>query len=1048
MIINYTKIFGNHKWLKLLSVFVCLQFFTQQLYAQNYTVSLTSDGNATNQLRGALVTAGGITGSHIITVNAGTYTLTSGEIDFGTVAGSNVTINGAGQGVTIIDGNNNGRFFQTNPSGTITNLTVTVNNVTIRNCKETTDDFGGGAVECGGSANNVAIFNNCTFQNNTVSSTLVPTPGGAIRAAYASLAINACTFTNNTNPNSDGGAVRFDLQSGESGTLSITNSTFTGNTAPAAGAQGGAISIGVAGGTTFSCTVTENTFFKDTANTAGGAISISNGLAGNTANINYNSFVNNIASDATRSAVTVAASSGNVNLSNNWWGCNLGYSGCADRAAATGAGGTYTFDPYLQLKTTSSSGSICPAATTTISSGFTSNSTSGTVLAANLDALIGKPISFSAVNGSISGAQTTIQSNGLATATFTAAANTTGANITGTVNAVVDNVPTSDLTARASITIKPTTTIVTAPGTSTVCAGGTASLSVGATGSNLSYQWRRGTTNLNNGVTGTGSTISNATTANLLITTAGTSDAGSDYNVVVSGDCGSGIISTNGTVVVNLPGNWTGATNTSWTTGTNWGCGTVPTNTTNVTIPITGNMPTLTGSGICNSITISSGATLTLAASATLDIKGDLVVNGTFTTNTGSTTSFSGGTQAIAGVTYYNLLLNGAGSKTLSSAATVNNTLTLTAGMLSLGANNLTIGNTGSISGATANSYIVTNGTGGLVQQNIGTGGRTGGISFPVGSSTTSYTPVTLTNTGTLDTYTVGVLNSLSSSYNTSDVPTGTTQTTNAVGRTWLVKEATAGGSNVTLGLQWNTADQLTGFNTASCYISHFFNGFWHPGASSAASGSNPYTQTISGITVFSPFGVGSAGSPLPLNLLSFTGRLNGNAIQLDWSTSAEKNVDYFIIERSSNGVDFGSIANVAATGNNSTGTNNYSYTDAKGSVSTYYYRLKMVDKDGTFTYSDIVVINNINNNGYIVQVTPNPFQSQVLINVTAPQDARLTIELMDMSGKKLMTQSATVSQGNNTITVSQLANFAHGTYLLHLYNNNINQTIKLIKTK
>lgn len=559
----YLSALKARKLFLLLLLLLCMHSATVKLYAQNYTVNSTIDGSAVNQLRGALVTAGSIAGTHIITVNAGIYNLTSGQISFGSVNNVTIIIEGAGEGTTIIDAGNLSRAFIFNTTGAITDLNITVKNLTIRNCREAGDAFGGGAILCGGSgANNVSSFNNCTFQNNTINTNVGATPGGAIRCSAASLYINACTFTGNINPLSDGGAVRFDLQFGESGTLSITNSLFSGNSAPANSAAGGALSIGIAGGATATCNVTENNFLTNSAvNGLGGAIGISHGLAGNTININYNRFVGNtvLAANSSRSAVNVAGASGNVNLANNWWGCNGGASGCADKAAVTGSpGGTNTFTPHLQLKTTASPVTICSnlsgGNTTTITASFLSNSDGGVITAGNLDALIGKSITFTPVLGSISAAQPTIQTDGRATAIFTS--NGTGG--VATVNAVVDNVPTTETAeARASITVNSPPAIAGGgqPVAASACAGAaTTTLSVTATGTApLTYQWRKGTTNLSNGATGNGSTISGATTATLTISNITLADAANDYNVVVTNSCGTATSNNTAVTVTALP---------------------------------------------------------------------------------------------------------------------------------------------------------------------------------------------------------------------------------------------------------------------------------------------------------------------------------------------------------------------------------------------------------------------------------------------------------------------------------------------------------------
>lgn len=623
----YESLRSYTRKISILAAFVLLMLLSLAASANNYTVSNTLDGNAANQLRGALVAAGGIAGTHVVTVNAGIYNLGS-TISFGSINSVNITINGAGAGVTIIDAGLLNRAFIFNTTGAFTNVTITMNNLTIRNSKLTGDSFGGGAVLSGGTgAGNVSNFNNCTFENNTISASLT-TPGGAIRSSGGSLSISGCVFTNNSNPNSSGGAVRFDLQAGESGTLTVTNSTFSANTAPANSAAGGAIDIGIAGSTTFTGIITENTFLNNSApNGLGGAIGVSNGLAGNTMAINYNSFVGNTASAANsaQSAVNVAGASGNVNLSNNWWGCNSGAAGCADKAATTGSGGTNTYTPHLQLRTTAGLSTLCsnsPNNTATITSGFTSNSANGAIATSNLGALIGRSISFSPSGGSISGAQTTIQSNGNATATFTA----NGTASPATVSAVVDNVPADDLTAQASFTVKsaPTISGPDQPDAVSVCLGSSTSLSVVAGGTApFTYQWRKGTTNLSDGVNGNGATISGVTSATLSINNITAADDGSDYNVVITNSCGSATSNNTDIDVSTAPSISAGGQPTSITP--------CPGSSATFTVTPTGSAPFTyqwyKGTTALNNGATGNGSTISGATTATLTISNVSGVN-------------------------------------------------------------------------------------------------------------------------------------------------------------------------------------------------------------------------------------------------------------------------------------------------------------------------------------------------------------------------------------------------------------------------------------
>jgi hypothetical protein len=124
-------------------------------YSNTYNVTVTTDGNAVNQLRGAIaaaVAAG--SGPHIINVSAGTYNLTLGQIVLGN-SPITLTIIGADPATTIINmtATTQDRIFKINPSGTVSNVRVTIQNLTFTNGRLTSDNFGGGAILAGGPSN-------------------------------------------------------------------------------------------------------------------------------------------------------------------------------------------------------------------------------------------------------------------------------------------------------------------------------------------------------------------------------------------------------------------------------------------------------------------------------------------------------------------------------------------------------------------------------------------------------------------------------------------------------------------------------------------------------------------------------------------------------------------------------------------------------------------------------------------------------------------------------------------------------------------------------
>jgi hypothetical protein len=222
-----------------------------------------------------------------------------------------------------------------------------------------------------------------------------------------------------------------------------------------------------------------------------------------------------------------------------------------------------------------------------------------------------------------------------------------------------------------------TPTISAHPSTSTqmICINGTPTdLSVTASPA-TAYQWYSNGSNSNSG----GSPIGGATSSSY---TPVTTSAGTLYYYCVVSN-GSGCTATSnvsGAIIVNAAGSWMGTTSTDWNTASNWCGGSIPTAGTNVIIPSgTPFSPSIGASGgVCNNITINSGATLTISGSNALTVSGDWSNSGTFTANT-STVTFDGATPTITGATTFkNVTIAGSGAKTITTANfTVNGILSM-----------------------------------------------------------------------------------------------------------------------------------------------------------------------------------------------------------------------------------------------------------------------------------------------------------------------------------------------------------------------------------
>ena len=112
------------------------------------------------------------------------------------------------------------------------------------------------------------------------------------------------------------------------------------------------------------------------------------------------------------------------------------------------------------------------------------------------------------------------------------------------------------------------------------------------------------------------------------------------------------------------------------------------------------------------------------------------------------------------------------------------------------------------------------------------------------------------------------------------------------------------------------------------------------------------------GENIFHIATVNFLSTPLPIELLSFEGTTIGTKNNLTWSTASELNNDHFVLDRSSDGIIFSSIASLPGAGNSQQVTH-YSLLDEHPIQGTNYYRLQQVDFDGTSTYSQVVALTN-----------------------------------------------------------------------------------------
>lgn len=183
--------------------------------------------------------------------------------------------------------------------------------------------------------------------------------------------------------------------------------------------------------------------------------------------------------------------------------------------------------------------------------------------------------------------------------------------------------------------------------------------------------------------------------------------------------------------------------------------------------------------------------------------------------------------------------------------------------------------------------------------------------------------------------------------------------------------------------------------------------------------------------------------NPLPVTLLDFSGNLNGNNVLLNWNTTAEYNSKEFIIEKSTDGINYRYLNSTAAAGYSSS-VKSYSYTDNEA-TELNYYRLKMVDFDGNTKLSNTVIIKNQGLQQKITVLT-NPFGDEITIRFAKLPKGKIILSLTDLSGKQIGT-SENYQPASSVIKFNSFNKaLPHGIYLLNAITEGKRYTIKVFK--
>ncbi|HLZ87779.1 MAG TPA: T9SS type A sorting domain-containing protein [Puia sp.] len=378
-----------------------------------------------------------------------------------------------------------------------------------------------------------------------------------------------------------------------------------------------------------------------------------------------------------------------------------------------------------------------------------------------------------------------------------------------------------------------------------------------------------------------------------------------------------------------------------------------------------------------------------------------LVCNGTVSQGPGGTFSFSGsGNDSITGsmpplFDQLEIAKAGGARLLLKQGLTVNSSVLFSGGIIDLDGNILSLSSAASLTGEGETSYI-TGAGGGSVQIATTAAGAPSALNLGnLGAVITSGSDLGALQVSRWHVPAVNPANGAMTGIQRSFAITPANDVAlNATLRFYYLNEELNGKDPNGLGL-WSSGDGVK----------------WSFVGADSRDATQKFVEKA-GIASFSVWTLSDATSPLPVRLINFSAVCGSNDVVVKWTTAGETGFADFVVEKSSNASDWIAIATIP--GSNDPLGASYGYTDAQPAA-TAYYRLKMVDKDGQFTYSP-VFSGGCSDLTMPFALYPNPAVSSITARISVRQGSAAAISVFNAAGQAVETIGVSLVPGANSI--------------------------------
>ncbi len=278
----------------------------------------------------------------------------------------------------------------------------------------------------------------------------------------------------------------------------------------------------------------------------------------------------------------------------------------------------------------------------------------------------------------------------------------------------------------------------------------------------------------------------------------------------------------------------------------------------------------------------------------------------------------------------------------------------------------------------------------------------------------------------------------------------GTTARTTDGGATWVNTVVTGAVMRFVVNLKGTSRYVAVG-NTGASWISYDGGASW----STLTAAAN--TQTLYGVGEFNGmvWAVGNTGTilkwnglPLPVEFTALGSSVSGNTVKIEWTTATEKNNRGFEVERKQKDGQFVTRGFITGAGT-SLEVKNYTFNDEEVAAGSYIYRIKQLDFDGQYAYSDEIEVDVTTPEKYALgQNYPNPFNPSTTISYAVKFDGFVSLKVYDFTGREVASLVNAEMKAGSYDVQFDASGLSSGIYFYTLQSGSFKETKKLTLLK